>query len=125
MESAIQGRAAGVFVQQENGKLGQGIKVRVRGSSSITAGSQPLYVIDGIPMITDDFSSTTAPTNPMADLNANDIESVEILKDAGAAAIYGSRASNGVVLISTKKGKAGKTKVNFSTFFGLSEPTGK
>lgn len=124
MESAIQGRAAGVFVQQENGKLGQGIKVRVRGSSSITAGSQPLYVIDGIPMITDDFSSSTAPTNPMADLNANDIESVEILKDAGAAAIYGSRASNGVVLISTKKGKAGKTKVNFSTFFGLSEPTG-
>ncbi len=122
-ESAIQGRAAGVFVEQENGKVGQGIKVRIRGASSVTAGNEPLYVIDGIPVITASLSSNGAFTNPLSDINMNDIESVEILKDASAAAIYGARASNGVVIITTKKGKSGQSKVEVNLFTGWQEPT--
>ena len=122
-ESAIQGRAAGVFVESTNGKLGQGIKMRIRGSSSVTASNQPLYVIDGIPVTTDNFSINSAQTNPMADFNFNDVESIEILKDAAAAAIYGSRASNGVVLITTKKGRAGRTNFSINYMTGLSMPT--
>ena len=124
-ESAVQGRAAGVFVEQQNGKLGQAIKVRIRGASSVTAGNEPLYVIDGIPVITADLSSNGASTSPLADINTNDIESIEILKDASSAAIYGSRASNGVVLITTKRGKAGKSKIDFGFFTGLQKPTNK
>jgi TonB-dependent starch-binding outer membrane protein SusC len=124
-ESALQGRAAGVQITQQNGKLGQGINVRIRGSASVSAGNEPLYVVDGIPVITTNLSSNGAQTSPLADLNINDIESVEILKDASAAAIYGSRGSNGVVLISTKKGKAGKSKIEFGYYTGTQAPTGK
>ena len=124
-ESAIQGRAAGVFIEQQNGKLGQAIKVRVRGSASVSAGNEPLYVLDGIPLITTNLSSNGAATSPLADINPNDIESIEILKDASAAAIYGSRASNGVVLITTKKGKAGRSKIEFGLFTGTQKPTRK
>ena len=124
-ENAIQGRAAGVLVEQQNGKLGQGIKIRIRGASSVTAGNDPLYVIDGIPVINSNLSSNGAQTNPMADINTNDIESIEILKDASSAAIYGSRASNGVVLITTKRGRAGRSKVDFGFYTGLQKPTGK
>ncbi len=124
-ENALQGRAAGVFVEQQNGKLGQGIKVRVRGSASVSAGNEPFYVVDGVPVITSNLSSNGAPTSPLADINPSDIESIEILKDASAAAIYGSRASNGVVLITTKKGKAGKTKIDFGYFMGTQKPTHK
>lgn len=124
-ESAIQGRAAGVLVSQQNGKLGQGINIRIRGSASVTAGNEPLYVIDGIPLQNSDLSSNGATTNSLSDINTNDIESIEILKDASAAAIYGSRASNGVVLITTKKGKAGKSKIEFGYFTGMQKPTGK
>jgi TonB-linked SusC/RagA family outer membrane protein len=124
-ESAIQGRAAGVLVTQQNGKLGQGINIRIRGSASVTAGNEPLYVIDGIPLQNTDLSSNGAATNSLTDINTNDIESIEILKDASAAAIYGSRASNGVVLITTKKGKAGKSKIEFGYFTGTQSPTGK
>jgi TonB-linked SusC/RagA family outer membrane protein len=124
-ESAIQGRAAGVFVSQQNGKVGQGINVRIRGSASVTAGNEPLYVIDGIPLQNSNLSSNGAATNSLADINTNDIESIEILKDASAAAIYGSRASNGVVLITTKKGKAGKSKIEFGYYSGTQKPTGK
>lgn len=123
LEQAIQGKSAGVFIQSDNGKLGQGISIRVRGSSSVSAGTQPLYVLDGIPITTDNLSSTEAPTNPIADINFNDIESIQILKDASASAIYGARASNGVVVITTKKGKAGATKINFSAQFGDSKPS--
>lgn len=123
-ESAMQGRAAGVYVQQLNGKLGQGITVRIRGASSVSAGNEPLYVVDGIPVITNDLSGNGAATSPLADININDIESIEILKDASAAAIYGSRASNGVVLITTKKGKLGTSKIEFGYFTGLQKPTG-
>lgn len=122
-EQAIQGRAAGVFVEAGNGKLGQGIKVRIRGSSSVSAGNQPLYVVDGIPVTSSSQASAQGMTNPLADLNSNDFESVEILKDASAAAIYGSRAANGVVLITTKRGKSGKTKFNLNYMTGFSEPT--
>lgn len=124
-ESAIQGRAAGVLVSQQNGKLGQGINIRIRGSASVTAGNEPLYVIDGIPLQNTDLSRNGAATNSLSDINTNDIESIEILKDASAAAIYGSRASNGVVLITTKKGKAGKSKIEFGYFSGTQKPTGK
>jgi TonB-dependent starch-binding outer membrane protein SusC len=124
-ESALQGRAAGVQITQQNGKLGQGINIRIRGSASVSAGNEPLYVVDGIPLITTNLSSNGAQTNPLTDINTNDIESIEILKDASAAAIYGSRASNGVVLITTKKGKAGKSKIEFGYMTGLQTPTNK
>lgn len=124
-EQAIQGRAAGVLVQSQNGKVGQGINIRIRGASSITAGNEPLYVVDGIPVTSNSQSGNSSATNPMADINFNDVESIDILKDASAAAIYGSRASNGVVIITTKSGKKGKTKINFSTQHGVSEPTRK
>ncbi|WP_426581473.1 SusC/RagA family TonB-linked outer membrane protein [Mucilaginibacter sp. R-33] len=123
LESAIQGRSPGVYIQAQNGKLGQGIQVRVRGASSVSAGSQPLYVVDGLPITVNDFSSNGASTNPLVDLNQNDIESIDILKDASAAAIYGSRASNGVVLVTTKKGKAGSTKITYNQYYGFSKPT--
>jgi TonB-dependent starch-binding outer membrane protein SusC len=121
-EQAIQGRAAGVFVESGNGKVGQGIKMRIRGASSVSAGNEPLYVIDGIPM-TSNF--TTNSPNPLADINFNDVESIDILKDASAAAIYGARGSNGVVQITTKRGKAGKTNFSINYFTGTSEPTGR
>ena len=124
-ESAIQGRASGVLVSQQNGKLGQGINIRIRGASSILASNEPLYVVDGLPISADDQSSTSAPTNALADINMNDIESVEILKDASATAIFGSRGANGVVLITTKKGKAGKSKIDVNYFTGNQKPTRK
>ncbi|PWS26926.1 SusC/RagA family TonB-linked outer membrane protein [Pedobacter yonginense] len=122
-EQALQGKAAGVQIAAQNGKLGQGITVRVRGASSVTAGSEPLYVVDGIPITTADLSSTTAPTSALADINTNDIESIEVLKDASASAIYGARASNGVVLITTKQGKVGKTLIQFNALGGVSTPS--
>lgn len=124
-EQSIQGRAAGVFIESSSGKLGQGIRVRVRGVSSISGDTQPLYVVDGIPVLADNLSSTTAATNPIADINPNDIESISILKDASASAIYGSRASNGVVIVTTKRGKAGATRFSIGVQTGLSEPTHK
>ncbi len=123
-DQALQGRAAGVFVEAGNGKLGQGIKVRIRGASSVSASNEPLYVVDGVPITSQNLSSSVASTNPLVDINSNDIESVEILKDASAAAIYGSRAANGVVLITTKRGKTGKTNFNLGYFTGTSSPTG-
>ena len=123
IDQAMQGRAAGVFVNAQSGKLGQAVTVRVRGNSSISASSQPLYVLDGIPITTNDQSSYGGDMNPLTDLNPNDIESIEILKDASAGAIYGSRAANGVVLITTKRGKEGKTSVSFNFQTGYSEAT--
>ncbi|MGG7665599.1 SusC/RagA family TonB-linked outer membrane protein [Dyadobacter sp. BHUBP1] len=123
VDAAIQGRAAGVYVNSGTGKLGQAINVRVRGNSSISASSQPLYVVDGMPVTTADLSNNGGATNPLSDINSNDIESIEILKDASAGAIYGSRAANGVVLITTKRGKAGKTNVSLNYQLGSSEAT--
>lgn len=124
-EQSIQGRAAGVFIENSSGKLGQGIKVRVRGVSSISGDTQPLYVVDGIPVLADNLSSNGAATNPISDINPNDIESISVLKDASASAIYGSRASNGVIIVTTKRGKAGATRFNIGVQIGLSEPTHK
>ena len=123
-ETAIQGKAAGVVVESGSGKLGQGIKIRIRGTSSISANSQPLYVIDGLPVISTSQSDiTNDPTNPLADINPNDIESIEVLKDASASAIYGARAANGVVLITTKKGRNNqKTTFELNTYYGISNP---
>jgi TonB-dependent starch-binding outer membrane protein SusC len=123
LENAIQGRTAGVFIQQNNGKLGQGIQMRIRGSSSVSASNQPLYVIDGVPVVMDDFSISAASTNPMAQFNFNDVESIQVLKDASAAAIYGSRAANGVILITTRQGRPGRTQFNYTYQTGFSEPT--
>ena len=95
-ESALQGRAAGVFINQGSGKLGQGLNVRVRGISSISANQQPFIVIDGVPVVSQSLGSSTEPDNPLATLNPDDIESIEVLKDAASSAIYGARASNGV-----------------------------
>ncbi len=125
VEQALQGRSAGVFIESNNGKPGGSVRVRVRGSSSIGASNQPLYVVDGIPLTTEPQNLSGGDLNPLADLNFNDVESIEILKDASAAAIYGSRAANGVVLITTKRGKAGKTLLSFDIQTGFSEPTNR
>ena len=126
-ETALQGKAAGVVIENSSGKVGQGIKIRIRGTSSLSASSQPLYVLDGVPLTTASQSDiNNEPTNPLADLNPNDIESIEVLKDAAASAIYGARATNGVVLITTKKGtRNNKTVVELSTNKGFSKPTVK
>lgn len=125
---ALQGRAAGVFVESQSGRVGEGIKVRIRGAGSLTASNEPLYVIDGIPITTSSLNSaqngtTSSNGSALASINFNDIESFEILKDASAAAIYGSRAANGVVLITTKRGKAGKPSINASIQYGFNSPT--
>ncbi|WP_394992690.1 SusC/RagA family TonB-linked outer membrane protein [Emticicia sp.] len=122
-EQSIQGKAAGVQINQGTGKLAQGIQVRVRGQSSVSASNEPLYVLDGIPLTQGDLGIGGGETNPLVDINPQDIESIEILKDASAGAIYGARAANGVVLITTKKGKAGKTKITFGMQYGKSKPT--
>jgi TonB-dependent starch-binding outer membrane protein SusC len=108
---ALQGRAAGVQVTQSSNAPGGGVVVRIRGGNSINAGNEPLYVIDGFPVY----------NSGGTDFNPSDIESVEILKDASATSIYGSRGANGVVLITTKRGKAGKGKVDFQTYYGTQE----
>jgi TonB-dependent starch-binding outer membrane protein SusC len=121
LDRAMQGRSAGVSVQANNGVPGGSVTVRIRGVGSIKSGTEPLYIVDGI-AVNNSNNSTTANTNPLGFLNPNDIESIEILKDAAAAAIYGQQAGNGVVLVATKKAKDGNTKVNFSYSKGYTEP---
>lgn len=112
-EQALQGKASGVQVIQPSGKPGAGIQVRVRGNTSLNAGNDPLYVVDGI------------PTNDITNLSPNDIETMSILKDASSAAIYGSRGANGVVLITTKQGARGTTKIDVSAYWGISNVSKK
>jgi TonB-linked SusC/RagA family outer membrane protein len=121
VDGAMQGKAAGIQVIQNAGNPGVGMTVRIRGAASISASNQPLYVIDGVPMLRDDFSQLgvggqdlTATTG----LNPDEIEKIDILKDAAAAAIYGSRGSNGVVMITTKHGTAGATRMTYTTYAG-------
>ncbi|MFN7116546.1 MAG: SusC/RagA family TonB-linked outer membrane protein [Saprospiraceae bacterium] len=124
LDQALQGQAAGVQVTNTSGTPGSAVSIRVRGTSSINASSQPLYVIDGIPINTGSYSQLGfggQTTNALADLNPADIESMEILKDAAAAAIYGSRASNGVVLITTKRGRQQKTQVSLNSYYGVQD----
>ncbi|WP_353484901.1 TonB-dependent receptor [Haliscomenobacter sp.] len=124
VDQALQGQAAGVQVVAASGTPGSSVSVRVRGPSSINAGNQPLYVVDGVPISTGSNSQIGfggQQANALTDINPTDIESIEVLKDASAAAIYGSRASNGVVLITTKRGKAGKTQVSLNSYYGQQE----
>jgi TonB-linked SusC/RagA family outer membrane protein len=127
VDQLISGRSAGVQVTQASSEPGGGVSIRIRGANSINANNEPLYVIDGLPINNASVvpSSTvvneTAPRNPLNALNPNDIESVEILKDASATAIYGSRGANGVILITTKKGTKGKLNVNYSVSGGISK----
>jgi TonB-linked SusC/RagA family outer membrane protein len=127
LDQVLQGRASGVLVTGSSGVAGTPVKVNIRGTNSISAGAEPLYVIDGIPMTTGDFSpgNLGSGTSAIADLNPADIESMEVLKDAAATAIYGSRGANGVILITTKKGKAGKTKFDFGYSYGMVDPTNR
>ncbi|WP_245855298.1 SusC/RagA family TonB-linked outer membrane protein [Hymenobacter mucosus] len=121
VDQALQGRAAGVQVSQSSGTPGSGIAVRVRGAASIGASNEPLYVVDGLPVIsgnTTQLGTGNQLTNGLNDLNPNDIESIEVLKDAASAAIYGSRGSNGVVIITTKRGKAGTPRVDLEYYTG-------
>ncbi|GAB3331524.1 TonB-dependent receptor [Larkinella ripae] len=125
-ETALQGRTPGVQITQGSGKLGSALQIRVRGAASISAGNEPLYVLDGIPITSQDVNTTdTELFSPLADIDPNDIESIEILKDASASSIYGSRASNGVVLITTKRGKAGRTNIQVGYYTGITNATRK
>lgn len=136
-EASLQGRVAGVQVSQATGLAGAGSYVRIRGIASVSAGGDPLYVIDGIPVSADPLAlESSSKSNsyllrsgftqsPLASINPEDIESIDILKDAGAAGIYGSRGANGVILITTKRGKLGKPRFNFSTKIGFTQPSVK
>ncbi|MGB6151558.1 MAG: TonB-dependent receptor [Pricia sp.] len=129
LQNSLVGKAAGVQVTQTNGKVEGGINIRVRGAASVSGGTQPLYVLDGIPLVdpvgNNDDVGNGAPTNPLLTLSANEIESIDILKDASSAAIYGARGANGVVLITTKRGKQGKAKFSLNLAQGFSQPTNK
>ncbi len=133
LDQGLQGRVAGVQVTQSSAAPGGAVSVRIRGVNSINGTNEPLYVIDGIPIIASD--GAVSPTgggvpgqggggiasNALASINPGDIESIEVLKDASAAAIYGARGANGVVIITTKQGKAGRTTVDFENYYGLQE----
>lgn len=122
VDQALQGKVAGLVFNGESGTPGSSTDIRIRGVSSITAGNEPLYVIDGVPMINNNVSATSAGSSlsMLSSLNNNNIESITVLKDASATAQYGARGANGVIVITTKKGKKGKTSFNFSTTYGVS-----
>jgi TonB-dependent starch-binding outer membrane protein SusC len=119
-DQALQGRAPGVQVIQNSSAPGAGTTVRIRGGNSIQGGNEPLYVIDGIPVYNDNGSSGAA-VNGLSSISPGDIESIEILKDASATAIYGSRGANGVVIITTKRGKAGQSSITFESYYGIQQ----
>jgi len=122
IDQAMHGRLAGVQVTILSGAPGGGISIRVRGGTSVSAGMEPLYVIDGIPYYSD---QTYVATDPLSTINPGDIESLEVLKDASATAIYGSRGANGVVLVTTKRGKEGRMNVNLNIKSGIQQRTKK
>jgi TonB-linked SusC/RagA family outer membrane protein len=125
--SVLQGRASGVQVVSNSGAPGDGITVTVRGQSSLNSGNDPLYVIDGVPVETTSLSQLNGyeqhGLNPLSDINPRDIESIEVLKDGASTSIYGSRAANGVILITTKRGVDGKSKVSLNISSGVSKIT--
>lgn len=124
---ALQGRVSGVQITNSSNAPGGGITVRVRGGNSISASNDPLYVIDGFPITNPSPASGAGNSaifaNPLASINPNDIESIEVLKDASATAIYGSRGANGVVLVTTKRGKSGQSNIDFEVYYGSQEIT--
>jgi TonB-linked SusC/RagA family outer membrane protein len=133
VDQALLGRVSGVQVTQNSGQPGGAVSIRVRGTTSLTQSSEPLYVIDGIQVGGNaqgisgfDWQGGAggqqgAASNPMASINPNDIQSIEVLKDASATAIYGSRAANGVVIITTKRGKKGKSTLSYNGYYALQE----
>jgi len=123
LDQAMVGQMSGVQIKQTTGSLGKAFSVLVRGTGSLSAGNEPLYVIDGFPLATaaPNGSGNFASGNPLDNINPNDIESIQVLKDASAAAIYGSRAANGVVIITTKKGKSGKPIISFQGHTGFNQ----
>ncbi|QDW23006.1 TonB-dependent receptor [Flavobacterium sp. KBS0721] len=138
VEQLLQGRAAGVVVTNNSGKPGGSVSVKIRGSASLGGSNEPLYIVDGIPISGDATNQATGGTivsgyigtntgsvtnSPLAFLNPNDIETMDILKDAASAAVYGSRASNGVVIITTKKGKKGTGRITYDTAFSTQDVT--
>ncbi len=128
VDNMLQGKVAGVRIAQSSGEPGAGVDVFIRGVGSIRSGSTPLFVVDGVPLSNDNVSASgpdfglgsTEPKNPLNFLNTNDIETITILKDASAAAIYGARGSNGVVLITTKRGKKGAPALTYDMYVGTS-----
>jgi TonB-linked SusC/RagA family outer membrane protein len=125
LDQSLQGRVAGVQVVQVSAQPGGSTLFRVRGSASIYAGNDPLYVIDGMQVnASENMTFLSAPSiNALSSLNPSDIESIEILKDASATSIYGAKGANGVVLITTKRGKAGSDKINFEAYYGMQQIT--
>jgi TonB-linked SusC/RagA family outer membrane protein len=126
IDQMLQGRAAGVQIVTNSGDPGAGVDIRIRGAGSISGGNDPLYIVDGVPIISTPFDNSangqnSARINPIADINPSDIERIDILKDANAAAIYGARAANGVILITTKRGKKGKTDITMNNQFSIQE----
>lgn len=126
VERLLQGAVPGAIVTQTSGQPGGGVSVQIRGSNSITASSDPLYVIDGFPInndygIVDAGVTNGAKINPLSSINSADIESVDVLKDASATAIYGSRGANGVILITTKKGTANESSFHYDGYYGVQE----
>lgn len=130
IDQTLAARVAGVQVVSNSGAPGAGVSIRIRGGTSINASNEPLYVIDGIPFVNDDNNGSTAgigfdTENPMVNIDPSDIESIEVLKDASATAIYGSRGANGVILVTTKSGKSGKTNLVYNVSYGVSDVTNK
>lgn len=123
IDQALVGQMTGVQVKQTSGAPGKPFSINIRGTGSISAGNEPLYVIDGFPVTTtgQNTAGNFANGSPLDNINTNDIESIQVLKDAAAAAIYGSRAANGVVIITTKKGRKGKNQFTFNVYGGVSQ----
>ncbi len=126
LDQGLQGKAAGVVVTQTSGQPGAATTIRIRGTSSINGTNEPLYIIDGVPIISDPTLGSTGAVkgpqlNPLTSLNPNDIESVEILKDASATAIYGARGANGVIMVTTKQGAKGKFSISYDGYAGIQE----
>ena len=120
IDKMLSGKMAGVQVTQSSGQPGSATSIRIRGTSSINAGNNPLYVVDGVAVMSGDDSDLTNTSNVIAMLNPNDIENITVLKDAAAASVYGSRAANGVILVTTKSGKEGKSRFTVRAKYGIS-----
>ncbi len=118
VDQVLQGRAAGVQIQANSGTPGASTSIRIRGINSLNATNQPIFVIDGVVI---DSTTDDETSNPLSSINPSDIVSMDILKDASATAIYGSRASNGVIMITTKRGKAGEATVTYDMYLGWQE----
>ncbi len=123
VDKALQGQVAGLLSSSVSGAPGSATSIRIRGVGSLNASAGPLWVIDGVIAVTGDLTSNTTTANALSSINPDDIESISVLKDAAAASIYGSKAANGVILVTTKKGKSGKTRLNFSAEFGQNSRT--